>query len=115
MCTDLNSRAIIVTNSRGRVLGQLRLSDMVTLGENKLRTLQVYQGNIVPAIEVRSDSPATELIKIFREYDPPIVAVVDKNGKFIGTILEREILKHISTILDSENSGAGHNSLTGQE
>ncbi|MEM0139407.1 MAG: cation:proton antiporter [Ferroplasma sp.] len=104
MCTDLNARAVIVINAKSRVLGQLRLSDMVTLGENKLNTLSVYEGNIVPAIRVKCDSPATELMKIFREYDPPIVAVVDKNGKFVGTILEREILKHISTILESEKS-----------
>ena len=110
MCTDLNARAVIITNERKRVLGQLRLSDMVTLGENKLNTLQVNEGNIVPAIKIRGDSPATELIKIFREYDPPIVAVVDGNDKFTGTILEREILKHISTVLESEKSDAGHNS-----
>ena len=110
MCTDLNARAVIITNARKQVLGQLRLSDMVTLGENKLNTLQVNEGNIVPAIKIRGDSPATELIKIFREYDPPIVAVVDGNDKFTGTILEREILKHISTILESEKSDAGYNS-----
>ena len=102
MCTDLNARAVVVINSNSRVLGQLMLSDMVTMGHNQLRTLSVYQGKIVPAIKVMCDSPATDLIKIFRESDPPIVAVIDKSGKFIGTILEREILKHISNILDSD-------------
>lgn len=75
---------------------------MVTLGENKLRTYTVSQGRIVPAIKVRCNAPATDLIKIFRETDPPIVAVVDERGKFIGTILEREILKHISDVLSRE-------------
>ncbi len=102
MCTDLNARAVIVTDSKSRVLGELMLSDMVTLGHNQLRTLSVYEGKIIPAIKVRCDSPATHLISIFRESDPPIVAVVDKNGKFVGTILEREILKHISSILESD-------------
>jgi Kef-type K+ transport system membrane component KefB len=102
MCTDLNSRAVIVTNLKSKVLGELMLSDMVTMGHNQLRTLSVYQGKIVPAIKVMCDSPATDLIKIFRESDPPIVAVVDRSGKFIGTILEREILKHISNILESD-------------
>jgi Kef-type K+ transport system membrane component KefB/predicted transcriptional regulator len=106
MCTDLNSRAVIVVNSSSRVLGQLILSDMVTMGQNQLKTLSVYQGRIVPAIKVKCDSPATDLIRIFRESDPPIVAVVDKNGKFIGTILEREILKHISNILDSDKNNS---------
>jgi len=99
MCTDLNARAVIVINSKLKVLGQLTLSDMVTMGHNQLRTLSVYQGKIVPAAKVRCDSPATDLIKIFKEYDPPIVAVVDKSGKFIGTILETEILKHVAGIL----------------
>ncbi|KJE49287.1 MULTISPECIES: cation:proton antiporter [Acidiplasma] len=102
ICTDLNSRAVIVTNSNNRVVGELLLSDMVTLGENKLRTYTVSQGRIVPAIKVRCNAPATDLIKIFRETDPPIVAVVDERGKFIGTILEREILKHISDVLSRE-------------
>ncbi len=109
MCTDLNARAVIVTNDRGHVLGQLSLSDMVTLGENKLYTLQVREGDILPARKVRNNSPATELIKIFREYEPPIIAVVDENGIFIGTILERQILKHISTALESEKSGVQGN------
>ena len=34
-------------------LGQLMLSDMVTMGHNQLRTLSVYQGKIVPAIKVQ--------------------------------------------------------------
>ena len=109
-CTDLNARAVIVTNTKGSVLGQLSLSDMVTLGVNNLHTLQVNEGKIVPARKIRGDSPATELIKIFREYDPPIIAVVDENGKFTGTILEREILKYISIVLESEKSDGGANS-----
>ena len=47
MCTALNARAVIVINSNSRVLGQLMLSDMVTMGHNQLRTLSVYQGKII--------------------------------------------------------------------
>ena len=61
------------------------------------------------ASKFRNDSPATELIKIFREHEPPIIALVDENGIFIGTILKRQILKHISTALESEKSGAQGN------
>lgn len=104
MCNDLNARAVIVINSSNKVIGELLLSDMVLLGENKLRTLNVRDGNIVPAVKVKCNSPATDLIKVFRENDPPIIAVVDENRKFIGTILEREILKHISDVLDAGKS-----------
>ena len=48
-------------------------------------------------------------VKIFREHEPPIIAVVDENGIFIGTILERQILKHISAVLESEKSGSREN------
>ncbi|SMD30399.1 CBS domain-containing protein [Picrophilus oshimae] len=103
MCMDLNARAVVVIDNNNYVLGQITLSDMISLGEGKLQTLRVYEAGIVPVIRVHCSAPATDLIRIFRDKDPPIVAVVDSNEKFVGTILEREILKYISDVLDTKN------------
>jgi len=98
-CISLNSRAVIVTDSREHVLGEIALRDMLVLGENKLRTLRVNQTEMRSAIKVNANSSATDLIRIFRTLDPPIVAVVDENDRFVGTVLERETVKYISDIL----------------
>jgi len=98
-CINLNARAAIVTDSRERVVGEIALRDMLILGEDKLRSLRVNQMALRSAISVHSNSSASDLINIFRTYDPPIVAVVDDNERFTGTVLEREIVKYISNIL----------------
>ncbi|MCL4315036.1 MAG: cation:proton antiporter [Candidatus Thermoplasmatota archaeon] len=99
MCVKNNIRGVIVTNSRGMVRGQIALMDLLTLSHNRLRTLSVYESNITPAIKIKGSDSATDLLRLFREYDPPIVAVVDESGKFIGTVIEREMLRHISDII----------------
>ena len=99
VCINQNTRAVIVTDSQNRVVGQLTLRDMITLGEDQLGTLRVRDANITSAIRVNSGSSGSDLIKIFREFDPPVVAVVDDSDNFIGTILERETMKHISNLL----------------
>lgn len=99
VCINQNTRAVIVTGTQNRVVGQITLRDLITLGEDQLRTLRVRDANITSAIRVNSGSSGSDLIKIFREFDPPVVAVVDDSDNFIGTILERETMKHISNLL----------------
>ena len=103
VCINQNTRAVIVTGTQNRVVGQITLRDLITLGEDQLRTLRVRDANITSAIRVNSGSSGSDLIKIFREFDPPVVAVVDDSDNFIGTILERETMKHMSNLL-SENA-----------
>lgn len=105
VCINQNTRAVIVTDSQNRVAGQLTLRDMISMGEDQLRTLSVRDANITSAIKVNSGSSGSDLIKIFREYDPPVVAVVNNSDNFVGTILERETMKHVSNLL-SESSDA---------
>lgn len=99
VCINQNTRAVIVTDSQNRVVGQITLRGLITMGEDQLRTLRVRDANITSAIRVNSGSSGSDLIKIFREFDPPVVAVVDASDNFIGTILERETMKHISNLL----------------
>lgn len=99
MCVKNNIRSVIVTNSRGMVRGQIAIMDLLAVSHNRLKTLSVYESNITPAIKIKGSDSATDLLKLFREYDPPIVAVIDDEGKFIGTVIEREMLRHISDII----------------
>ncbi len=100
MCMDLNARAVIVIDNKNRVMGQVLLSDLILLGEDGIRKLKIDDITIVPATKVYCDSPATSLINKFREEDPQIIAVLDSKRKFLGTILEREILRHVSEYID---------------
>jgi Kef-type K+ transport system membrane component KefB/CBS domain-containing protein len=99
-CISNNVRGVIVLDKHNKVIGQLTLKDMLTLGRNTLRTLKVYEASMTTAIKTSTTSSGTDLLKLFREFDPPIIAVVDGNENFVGTILEGEIMKHISDILE---------------
>jgi CBS domain-containing protein len=65
------------------------------MSETELGTLKVYEAPLAQAVIVPEEEPALRLAALFRESGVPIIAVVDSEGKLVGTVLEREILRRI--------------------
>ena len=65
------------------------------MSETELDTLKVYEAPLAQAVIVPEHEPALRLAALFRESGVPIIAVVDSEGKLVGTVLEREILRRI--------------------
>lgn len=99
ICNEMNARGLVVINESNKVVGVLHLSEMIQMKGNRLRTIKVKDAYLSRANRVKCNAPARDIIRIFMDFDPPIVAVIDENSEFKGTILEREILRYISTAI----------------
>ncbi|MDG6923641.1 MAG: cation:proton antiporter, partial [Nitrososphaerota archaeon] len=99
-CLDLDARAAVVLNSENEPVATLLLRDVLTMTNREMSRLKVIEAPLAEAIIVTESEPALKLASIFKETNIPIVAVVDKDDKLIGTILEREILRRMMTSLE---------------
>ncbi len=99
-CIDLDARAAVVLNARGRPVGTLVLRNAMVLSRRDRDALRVRDGPLAEALTVTGDETALRLATMFRETNIPIVAVVDREGKLVGTILEREILRRMVISLE---------------
>ncbi|MDG6996271.1 MAG: cation:proton antiporter [Nitrososphaerota archaeon] len=99
-CLDLDARAAVVLNSKNEPVATLLLRDVLTMSNREISRLKVIEAPLAEAIKVTESEPALKLAGIFKETNIPIIAVVDKDGKLIGTILEREILRRMMTSLE---------------
>lgn len=100
-CIDLDARAACVVNAKGRPVGTLILRDVMTLGRRDMAALRVKDTDLAIPLRVRQKESALPLATLFKETNVPIVAVVDEQGKLVGTILEREILRRMVTSLEA--------------
>ncbi|MEM0270996.1 MAG: cation:proton antiporter [Thermoprotei archaeon] len=94
-CWDLDARGAVVLDHDNRPVGTLILRDTISMSERELDTLLVSEAPLAQAISVPESEPALNLAALFRESGVPIIAVVNHEGKLVGTILEREILRRI--------------------
>ena len=99
-CLDLDSRAIVVVNSQNKPIGSLLMRNAIALTQREMQTIRASGALLAEAVTVGEGEPALELAGIFRTKNIPIISVVDKEGKLVGTIMEREILRRIVTSLE---------------
>ncbi len=100
-CIDFDARAALVLNEEGRPVGTLVLRTAMVLSRRDRDSLTVREGPLATALTVTGEETALHLAALFRETNIPIVAVVDGEGKLVGTILEREILRRMVTSLEA--------------
>ncbi len=94
-CIELDARAACVVNSRGKPIGTLLVRDAMAIGRRDMAMRRVRDCDLAMALKVHQKESALPLAALFKETNIPIVAVVDPEGKLVGTILEREILRRM--------------------
>lgn len=99
-CIELDARAASVVNARGRPIGTFLVRQVMGLPRREMATLRVRDTDLAMPLKVGRNVSALSLAKLFQEENIPIVAVVDEQGKLVGTILEREILRRMVTSLE---------------
>ncbi len=99
-CVELDARAACVVNAKGRPVGTLLVRDAMSLAPRDMARLRVRDTDFAMPLRVSGKVSALTLARLFRETNIPIVAVVDADGKMVGTILEREILRRMVTTLE---------------
>ena len=99
-CVDLDARAACIVAATGRPIGTLIVREALVLSPAEMRRLRVRDTDYAMPLKVNGRVSALALARLFRETNIPIVAVVDTDGKLVGTILEREILRRMVTSLE---------------
>jgi predicted transcriptional regulator len=100
-CLDLDSPAAIVVDKDSRPVGTILFRDIVALNEDEINTCIVsdYASNEV--VTVTGNALALNLAEAFGQTCMPILAIIDDNGKLVGTIREREIIKKIASVQET--------------
>jgi predicted transcriptional regulator len=98
---DLDSTAAIVMGKDDRPTGTIFLRDIVALSEEELNTYTTDEYASTEVATVAGNASALNLAEVFRRTCMPILAIVDDNGKLIGTIREREIIRKIASVRET--------------
>jgi Kef-type K+ transport system membrane component KefB/CBS domain-containing protein len=100
-CVELDARAASIVNARDRPVGTLIVREAMALSPREMGKLRVRDMDYAMPLKVSGTVSALALARLFRETNIPIVAVVDAEGKLVGTVLEREILRRMVQSFDS--------------
>ncbi|BBD72910.1 hypothetical protein HS1genome_1299 [Sulfodiicoccus acidiphilus] len=94
---ELRILGAVVTDERGSPIGVVLLNDVINMSPERRARLTVgdVMNRDVPVVE--SWEAAWEVIEIMRKRDIPLVAVVDEEGRAVGTVSERELLLYITS------------------
>jgi magnesium transporter len=90
--------AVMVVDLDGRYLGQLRLSDLISLDPERKVNDVLDRG----AEPVTADTPASRVARLFEDRDLVSAPVVDERGKLIGRITVDDVVDFIRE--EAENS-----------
>ncbi len=100
-CVDLDARAASVVNKSGKPVATFLVRDAMNLQRREMAALRVRDTDLGMPLKVDGQVSALSLAKLFRETNLPVLAVVDAEGKLVGTILEREILRRMVTSFEA--------------
>ncbi len=100
-CIDLDSPAAIVVDKDDRPVGTILFRDIVGLSEEELNFCTARDLASTAVTTVTGSELALNLAEVFRQTCMPILAIVDDNGKLIGTIREREIIRKIASVQET--------------
>ncbi len=94
----------VVTDNNLKPIGTLYIIDILLLPKQSIDNGKVNQMHIEKVVTINKDADVTDAIRVFKENNVSILAIVDASSKAIGTITEREVLLKLGTV-EKPNSG----------
>ncbi|MCL4356859.1 MAG: amino acid permease [Candidatus Thermoplasmatota archaeon] len=91
-CISLDAQGAVVIDNSSIPVGTLTLRDVFMLSDSELERISVRNWWLDRPVLVRNDTGVLDIIKIFKETGIPILCIVDDDGKFSGTVREREVI-----------------------
>ncbi len=101
-CVELGARGAVVLNERGLPVATFLLHDTLSLTKREISRLKVNEMALAEVVTVSKGEAALRLAQLFRETGMPVIAVTDDDGKLLGTIMEREILRRLMMDIDTQ-------------
>ena len=91
-CVSMDSPGAVVIDQNSVPVGTLILRDVFMLSEKDLGRMKVKDLWLERPITIGRDIDVTDIIRTFKESRIPILSIVDLQGKFVGTVREREVI-----------------------
>ena len=91
-CVSMDSPGAVVIDQNSMPIGTFILSDVFMLSERDLSRMKVKDLWLERPVTIGIDSDVTDIIQTFKESRVPILSIVDLQGKFVGTVREREVI-----------------------
>lgn len=88
----------IVVSSDSAPVGVINLVDLLLLPQSSLLNMKVRQIRLERVVGIREDRDVTDALRMFKENNVDVLAIVDEKGKCIGSLSDREVLMGISTL-----------------
>ncbi len=91
-CISMDSPGAAVIDHNSVPVGTLILRDVFMLSENEMSRMKMKDIWLERPVTIGRESDVTDIIKTFKESRIPILSIVDAQGKFSGTVREREVI-----------------------
>ncbi len=88
----------IVVDSDLKPIGTLYIIDILLLPKSAIEGGRVSNVRIERSVSINEDSEVTNAVRVLKENNVNILALVNKAGKVTGTITEREILFRLGSV-----------------
>ena len=97
-CVSMDSPGAAVTDQNSVPVGTLILRDVFMLTEKDLSRMKVKDLWLERPVTIGRESDVIDIIRTFKESRIPILSIVDSQGKFSGTVREREVIMSLGGI-----------------
>ena len=91
-CVSMDSPGAAVIDQNSVPVGTLILRDVFMLTEKDLSRMKVKDLWLERPVTIGRESDVIDIIRTFKESRIPILSIVDSQGKFSGTVREREVI-----------------------
>ncbi|EQD41611.1 amino acid permease, partial [mine drainage metagenome] len=91
-CVNLDSQGAVVVDKYNNPVRTFILRDVFLLSEEEIARTHVRDIWLEQVVTIGRDTGISDMIKLFKEYRVPILCIIDEQGKFSGTVREREVL-----------------------
>ncbi|MGC8631890.1 MAG: cation:proton antiporter [Thermoprotei archaeon] len=91
---DLHSRVLIVLDEDDKPLGYVNDHEVLKNIESG-QNLKISDIPLHPVISLKEKDTSDKVLEVFEKGDVPVIAVTNEQGKLIGTVLEREVLRYL--------------------
>ena len=103
-CVSMDSPGAAVIDHNSVPVGTLILRDVFMLSEKDLSRMKVKDLWLERPVTIDRESDVTDIIRTFKESRIPILSIVDAQGKFSGTVREREVIMSLGGIGQAQQS-----------
>ncbi|WP_291764917.1 CBS domain-containing protein [Caldivirga sp. UBA161] len=88
-------RAVVVIDEEQRPRSIITITTLLEIDPNEYERLRVCDVQLDDIEVVNENVKVGEVLRRFRETETSVIAVIDKEGKLLGVVYERELLRKI--------------------